>query len=104
VGRTLLRRSGIPGAWLRCSITEADGEDGDEASLSVGEEEVEAEAACILSAGILELETLAMALIKGWIWICWIWCNLTRQTMLHSYRKTQKRDERYDNSLFPILT
>jgi hypothetical protein len=52
---------------LRCSITgAADGECGDEASLSVGEEEVEAEAACIsLSAGIFELETLAMALISG---------------------------------------
>jgi hypothetical protein len=67
MGRTLLRRSGIPGAWLRCSITAADGEyGGDEASLGVGEEEVEAEAACIsLAAGIFELETLAMALISG---------------------------------------
>jgi hypothetical protein len=60
VGRTLLRRSGIPGAWLRCSITGADGNGDDEASLSVGEEEVEGEAAwMLLSAGILE--TLAMA-------------------------------------------
>lgn len=69
MGRTLLRRSGIPGAWLRCSITgsDADAAEGDkDASLGVGEEEVEAEAACIsLAAGIFELETLAMALISG---------------------------------------
>ena len=69
MGRTLLRRSGIPGAWLRCSITESDAgaaEGDNEASLGVGEEEVEAEAACLsLSAGIFELETLAMALIGG---------------------------------------
>ena len=63
MGLTLLRRSGIPGAWLRCSMTGAsDGDCGDEASPGVGEEEVEAEAACMsLSAGIFELETLAMA-------------------------------------------
>jgi hypothetical protein len=69
MGRTLVRRSGIPGAWLRCSIIESDAgaaEGDNEASLGVGEEEVEAEAACLsLSAGMFELETLAMALIGG---------------------------------------
>ena len=45
MGRTLLRRSGIPGAWLRCSMTGADAKgDEDAASLGVGEEEVEVEA------------------------------------------------------------
>lgn len=65
MGRTLLRRSGIPGAWLRCSIAgadaDADAEGDNDASLGAGEVEVEveveAEAAAILkvlSAGIFK--------------------------------------------------
>lgn len=52
LGRTLFLRSGIPGAWLRCSAgklcdrdSEGSGELRLDTSLSVGEEDVEVEAA-----------------------------------------------------------
>jgi hypothetical protein len=112
MGRTLLRRSGIPGAWLRCSITgsDADAAEGDkDASLGVGEEEVEAEAACMsLSAGIFELETLAMALISGLdldlnVKMYGTTSHDNDECYIHWYGRTQKRWTTRQTVSFPSL-